>query len=86
VKVNFYTWSETDQQTKDKIFARAQADISRAEDVVRPIIEDVRLRGDDALRDYALKFDGAKVEHLKCTEAESFPAGVQFRAAMMWLK
>jgi histidinol dehydrogenase len=68
--IRFYTWRETDQRTKDKIFARAQADISRAEDIVRPIIEDVRLRGDDALRDYALKFDGAKVEDLKCTEAE----------------
>ena len=68
--INFYTWSQTDTATKDKIFARGAADISAAEDIVRPIIEDVRIRGDDALRDYALKFDGARVDHIKCTAAE----------------
>ena len=40
------------------------------EDVVDGIIADVRARGDDALKDYALKFDGAKIENLQITQAE----------------
>ncbi len=34
------------------------------------IIADVRARGDDALKDYALKFDGATIENLQVTQAE----------------
>ena len=33
--------------------------------VVDGIIADVRARGDDALKDYALKFDGAKIDALQ---------------------
>ena len=40
------------------------------EDVVDAIIADVRARGDDALKDYALKFDGATIENLQVTQAE----------------
>ena len=40
------------------------------EDVVDAIIADVRTRGDDALKDYALKFDGATIENLQVTQAE----------------
>ena len=40
------------------------------EDVVDAIIADVRARGDDALKDYALKFDGAEIENLQVTQAE----------------
>ena len=34
------------------------------EDVVDGIIAEVRARGDAALKDYALKFDGATIENL----------------------
>ena len=34
------------------------------------IIADVRARGDDALKDYALKFDGAKIDALQVTQEE----------------
>ena len=40
------------------------------EDVVDGIIADVRARGDDALKDYALKFDGAKIDALQVTQEE----------------
>ena len=34
------------------------------------IIADVRARGDEALKEYALKFDGASIEELQVTQAE----------------
>ena len=33
--------------------------------IVKSIIEDVKQNGDDALRDYALKFDNAKIKQLE---------------------
>ena len=46
---------------------RAEKDV---EAVVDAIIADVRARGDDALRDYAKKFDGADLDALEVTPAE----------------
>lgn len=46
---------------------RAEADV---EAVVDGIIADVRARGDEALRDYAKKFDGADLDSLLVTKAE----------------
>ena len=40
------------------------------EDVVDAIIADVRTRGDEALKEYALKFDGAEIENLQVTQEE----------------
>ena len=40
------------------------------EDVVDGIIADVRARGDEALKEYALRFDGAKLESLQVTQEE----------------
>ena len=33
-------------------------------------IVEVQARGDEALKEYALKFDGAKIEDLQVTQAE----------------
>ena len=38
------------------------------EDVVDAILADVRTRGDEALKEYALKFDGAEIENLQVTQ------------------
>ena len=40
------------------------------EDVVDAILADVRTRGDEALKEYALKFDGAEIENLQVTQEE----------------
>lgn len=68
--INFYRWSKTDASTKARIMKRSGADIAGAMDVVRPIIDDVRARGDDALRDYAKKFDGADITDIKASEED----------------
>ena len=47
--------------------APAEADVSAAVDEV---IEAVRTRGDEALRDYTRRFDGAELTDLRVTEAE----------------
>lgn len=68
--IALYNWNETDGAIKDRIMRRAQADIDHVCDIVRPIIEDVRENGDEALRRYAKKFEGADVNSICATEQE----------------
>lgn len=68
--IAFYKWAETDAEMRSKIMRRAQADIDAVCAQVLPIIEDVKARGDAALRDYAAKFEGAEVKSIAATEEE----------------
>lgn len=68
--INFYRWKDTDQHTKDRIMRRGQANVDNALEAVLPIIEDVKTRGDEALRHYAQKFDGATLNTIKATPEE----------------
>jgi histidinol dehydrogenase len=71
MKVNFWQLSEMSQTDRDHITGRAEMDISAVMDAVRPIISDVRMRGDAALIDCARQFDGAEIKGgLKATEGE----------------
>jgi len=54
---------------------RAEFDVEAALSQVRPLVEDVRHRGADALRDLGERFDGVRPQHLRV------PAAV-FRAAL----
>lgn len=49
---------------------RAQVDVSAAVESVRPLVEDVRARGGDALRDQAEKFDGVRPLNLRVPASE----------------
>jgi histidinol dehydrogenase len=40
------------------VLPRAELDVAAAVEQVRPIVEDVRLRGDEAVREYTTRFDG----------------------------
>lgn len=52
------------------VVPRADVNVTDALAVVEPIIEDVRTRGADALREYGARFDGVTPEHLRVpTEA-----------------
>lgn len=66
--INLYRWHETDEQTRNTIMRRGQANIEAVIEQVKPIIHDVKNRGDQALKDYALKFDGADLTTIKATE------------------
>ncbi len=67
MSINFYRWDETDEQTRARIMKRSGADIDLVTGIVQPIINDVKMRGDDALRDYARKFEGAELNDIKAT-------------------
>lgn len=70
MNIGFYHWSETDFETKKRLFKRSQTDIENVIEQVRPIISKVQSHGDKALIDYAQQFDGATLTNLKVTEEE----------------
>jgi histidinol dehydrogenase len=70
MNIGFYKWSKTDASVKKRLLDRAQADIADITEKVRPILEAVRVRGDDALLEFARNFDKADLKSLKVTEEE----------------
>jgi histidinol dehydrogenase len=53
-----------------QLLARRGARLSEAEAVVRPILDDVQKRGDEALLEYARKFDNFEGASVRLSEAE----------------
>jgi histidinol dehydrogenase len=71
MKINIWSWAETDKSTREKILKRAGSNIEAAMEAAHGIIEDVKNRGDAALYDYAKKFDKADIKGgLRATDAE----------------
>lgn len=70
MNINFHIWDKTDNATKARIMQRSGANIADAVTTVQPIIADVKARGDDALIDYAKRFDGADLTSIKASEEE----------------
>lgn len=70
MKIGFYEWSKTDAATRARLFHRSVAEMADVSEQVKPILADVKERGDDALRHYAQKFDGASLSDLKVSAAE----------------
>jgi histidinol dehydrogenase len=68
--VGYYVWSKTDEQVKNRILRRAQQDIEDVTKSVSEILENVRLHGDRAIREYAERFDKATLRDLRVTEEE----------------
>ena len=67
-----------DELRPEEILNRDIRAEKNVEDVVDGIIDEVRARGDEALKEYALKFDGAKIDDLQVPQAElPPPAGAQ---------
>jgi histidinol dehydrogenase len=69
-----------------RLFNRRTARLSEAEEVVRPILEAVRKRGDRALIEYARRFDGLERSSVRVPRKELAAAAKalspQFRAAV----
>ena len=59
-----------DELRPEEILNRDIRAEKNVEDVVDGIIADVRARGDEALKEYALKFDGAKLDNIQVTQEE----------------
>jgi len=58
-----------DARSLREVLPRAEFDVEAALSVVRPICEDVRHRGADALRDLGERFDGVRPEQLRVPAA-----------------
>lgn len=64
-------WSSLDEARRDAVLRRpAQRDAAGLLDRARRIVEDVRARGDEALREYTEKLDGVRLESFAVTPAE----------------
>lgn len=64
-------WSSLDEAQRDAVLRRpAQRDAAGLLDRARRIVEDVRARGDEALREYTEKLDGVRLESFAVTPAE----------------
>ncbi len=66
--IKIYDTSEID--ISDILSRERTERAAQTEKIVSDIIADVRARGDDALRDYALKFDKTEVQNLEVTQEE----------------
>jgi histidinol dehydrogenase len=75
-----------DSKQAGRLFARRAARLGEAEAVVRPILEDVRKRGDRALMEYARRLDGLERRTVRVPRAELIAAAeslsTQFREAI----
>lgn len=65
--IRIYQFNEI---TPDQILNRDIRAEKNVEDVVDSIIADVRARGDEALREYAARFDGARIDDLRVSKQE----------------
>jgi histidinol dehydrogenase len=75
-----------DSKQVGRLFARRAARLGEAEEVVRPILEAVRKRGDRALMEYARQFDGLQRRSVRVPRGELIAAAEslspQFRDAI----
>jgi histidinol dehydrogenase len=62
--IRFYEWTELTDTERSAILSRSEQDIESVRGSVRDITEDVRARGDTALREYTARFDGADLTKL----------------------
>lgn len=69
-EIALYHWKKTDSTTRTKIMRRAETNIDEVLEQIRPVVEDVKSRGDAALRDYARKFDKTELAYIKAPEEE----------------
>ncbi|HEV8358983.1 MAG TPA: histidinol dehydrogenase [Candidatus Thermoplasmatota archaeon] len=52
------------------LLERGRAGLAEARRAVEPLVEQVRARGDDALRELTLRFDGARLERIEVSDRE----------------
>jgi len=62
--------SEVDPETLKRIKQRASGEFGKVSEQARAIMQEVRQRGDSALRDFTARFDGVQLETLEVTKEE----------------
>jgi histidinol dehydrogenase len=58
-----------------EIITRPAMDTESVMEKVKPILSDIKLRGDEALREFSMKFDGVALDSLQISKAEIENAG-----------
>ena len=66
--MNIYRYPTKEQWAE--IVERPRLDLTQLNDTVSSVLSDVKLRGDEAVREYESKFDKADLQQLAVTEAE----------------
>ena len=66
--MNIYKYPKREEWTE--IITRPRLDLARLNETVSQVLADVRLRGDEAVKEYEQKFDKAELKSLAVTEAE----------------
>jgi len=61
MEVKLYRWAELSADERRALCRRAEAGLQEVLPAVRGILEEVRARGDEAVREYTLRFDGARL-------------------------
>lgn len=64
MQVRILRWKELEEAAKSRLLSRAETEIGDAIEQVKPICDDVRARGDAALRDCTLQFDKVDLQKL----------------------
>ncbi|GIX48353.1 MAG: histidinol dehydrogenase [Candidatus Tectimicrobiota bacterium] len=74
--------AELDAETRARLLQRARSDVQRVLPQVQAVMEEVRRRGDAAVREYTARFDGVALEALRVTEEELAAARGQVDPAL----
>ncbi len=84
MEINRYVLRDMSAGERSSIMRRAQADLGAVEAVVQEIVSAVRARGDDALIEFAARFDDARLarEDLLVSDAEFDAAEAQVSAQL----
>ena len=64
------TYKYPKRELWDEITARPRLDLTQLNETVSTVLNDIRQRGDEAVREYELKFDKVCLDRLDVTEAE----------------
>ena len=60
--INRRRWSDLDHSEQSRLLSRSEIDIADAAEAVNHIIQEVKLRGDQALREFNYRFDKAPTD------------------------
>lgn len=68
--MSIYRLNEIPPDKLNQIMNRSELEIDQVIDNARTVLENVKTRGDEALKEYSQRFDGVKLDSLKVSEEE----------------
>jgi len=65
-----YRWSEASKEDLNRVLKRSEFEVERVLEAVKAVLEEVKRRGDEALKEYSQRFDCVRLENLKVSGRE----------------